>query len=189
MKKGGDSDAAGLWQQVASSVKPLKGKKGKKVVKAAPRISPKALREHIDRHDHPIMRPVSPPVLPKKAAALGVAKLGAAKPPGFDKKTEMKLRKGSLPVEGRLDLHDMTQAEAFPALIRFVERAYAAGKRTLLVITGKGRVGEGGGVLRRALPHWLEDSRIAAMVLSAVPATLKDGGAGAFYVRLRKRRD
>lgn len=183
MKKGGDSEDAGLWQQVTSGVKPLKGKKAKRVVKTAPRLSPKALREHIDRHDHLVTRPVPPPVPPKKAASLAVTPAQ-----GFDKKTETKLRKGNLPVEGRLDLHDLTQAEVFPTLIRFIERAYAADKRTLLIITGKGRVGEGGGVLRRALPHWLEDSRVTGMVLSAVPAALKDGGTGAFYVRLRKRK-
>ena len=104
---------------------------------------------------------------------------------GFDRATADKLKKGKLEIDGRLDLHGMTQGEAHAALRRFIALAGKNEWRTLLVITGKGRVTEGGGVLRRMLPLWLEEF---SSVLATSPAQPKDGGSGAFYLRLRKKR-
>ena len=106
---------------------------------------------------------------------------------GFDRATESKLRKGQLEIEGRIDLHGMTQDEAYRALARFIARAYGQHKRTLLVITGKGRVSQGGGVLRRLLPLWVSEADMKIYVLACTPAAIKDGGDGAFYLRLRKK--
>ena len=103
---------------------------------------------------------------------------------GFDRATETKLRRGQLPLEGRLDLHGLTQAEAFKALHRFIQAAVAQEKRTVLVITGKGQRFEG--VLRRMVPEWLEDPALARFIVAITPAHPKDGGTGAFYLRLRK---
>jgi DNA-nicking Smr family endonuclease len=108
-------------------------------------------------------------------------------PKGFDRATETKLRRGKLALEARLDLHGMTQAEAFAALHRFIHDAVAEGKRTVLVITGKGGV-TSGGVLKRMLPLWLEDPSLKKHLIALAPAHPKDGGAGAFYLRLRKAR-
>jgi len=108
----------------------------------------------------------------------------ATVPKGFDRSTETKLRRGQLPLEGRLDLHGMTQAEAFTALHRFIHAAMAQEKRTVLIITGKGQRFEG--VLRRMVPQWLEDPDLARYIVAITPAQPKDGGMGAFYLRLRK---
>jgi DNA-nicking Smr family endonuclease len=110
--------------------------------------------------------------------------LPAVAPRPFDKGEEQKLRKGPAEIDGRIDLHGMTQAEAYDALHRFIRNAVKTGRRTLLVITGKGRVG--GGVLRRQLPLWLEDGELRGTVLAFTPAKQKDGGEGAFYIKLRK---
>ena len=106
---------------------------------------------------------------------------------GFDKSTETKMKKGKLEIEGRIDLHGMNQAEAYAALSRFIRTSENTGRRMLLVITGKGRLG--GGVLRRALPLWLEDSDFGRSVLAITKAAPRDGGDGAFYIRLRKPKD
>ncbi len=106
---------------------------------------------------------------------------------GFDRSTRGKLTRGQLRLEGTLDLHGMTQQEAFTALHNFIPSAASRGKRTLLVITGQGRAGQG--VLRRLLPQWLEGRDLAPYVLAVAPAQQKDGGAGAFYIRLRKKRE
>jgi DNA-nicking Smr family endonuclease len=103
---------------------------------------------------------------------------------GFDRATETKLRRGQLPLEGRLDLHGLTQAEAFAALHRFIQAAVKQEKRTVLVITGKGQRFEG--VLRRMVPQWLEEPDLARHIVALTPAQPKDGGSGAFYLRLRK---
>ncbi len=89
-------------------------------------------------------------------------------------------------VEARLDLHGMTEAEAHAAVRHFVITCQAQGLRQLLIITGKGRGGDG--VLRRAVPRWLEDPSLRSAVLGYAEAGRRHGGAGALYVQLRRRK-
>src|SRR3954465_2719892 len=79
----------------------------------------------------------------------------AAPNPGIDRRTAQRVRKGTIEIERRLDLHGMTEAAAHAALDRFIEQAWRQGARMLLVITGKGGAGRGEGVLKRNLPRWL----------------------------------
>ncbi len=166
-KGSGDDDrdeSADLWQMVTRSVRPLSRKK------AAP-------AKDVPRKPAGVKMRADPPPVP----SLSLRAPAPAK--GFDKATETRLKKGKLPVESRLDLHGMTQDEAHAALHRFIRASYARGLRTVLVITGKGRVG--GGTLRRMVPLWLQDGELRGVVLAAVPARAKDGGEGALYLRLR----
>jgi DNA-nicking Smr family endonuclease len=43
-------------------------------------------------------------------------------------------------------------------------------------------------VLRRVVPHWLRLPELRALVLGFEEAAPQHGGAGALYVRLRRRR-
>jgi len=88
-------------------------------------------------------------------------------------------------LEARIDLHGLDQDRAKAALIGFVERAFADGRRAVLVITGKGR--QGSGVLRERTPEWLADQRIRSMVAGVLPAHPRHGGEGAIYVALKRR--
>jgi len=101
-------------------------------------------------------------------------------------KDERCLRTGTIAIEARLDLHGMYQAEAHRALIDFVARQAKAGRRHLLVITGKGRGGEG--VLRARLADWLAAADIAVHIRALRPAAPRHGGTGAFYLILKKLR-
>ena len=94
------------------------------------------------------------------------------------------MRRGKLPIAASFDLHGHTQASAARALPAFLERQQADGARCVLVITGKGR--EGQGVLRRNFLLWLESPGARALVSGYAEAHPKHGGAGAFYVFLRK---
>jgi DNA-nicking Smr family endonuclease len=107
--------------------------------------------------------------------------------PGLDRRQALRLKRGQLEIEARLDLHGMTQAEAHRALSGFVARSHAAGKRTLLVVTGKG-TREGTGVLRAAVPRWLAEPALRDRVLATAPAQPRDGGSGALYILLRRAR-
>lgn len=116
----------------------------------------------------------------------------AAAPPdrpaaGLDRRSAQRLRRGEMRPEARLDLHGMTQEEAHRALAQFLARAQEDGLRALLVITGKGGAGRGG-VLREAVPRWLAEAPNRGRVLGTAPAQPKDGGAGALYVLLRRRK-
>ncbi len=125
-----------------------------------------------------------PPPRRESMAALVPADL-----PGFDRRTSDRLRKGRIGIQARIDLHGMTQAEAHGALAAFVLRCWNDGRRSALVITGKGSVGQGGGVLRRAVPMWLNQPPLRERIIGIEEAGLRDGGAGALYVLLRRRRE
>lgn len=113
----------------------------------------------------------------------------------MDRKAFMRMGRGKLAPEGRIDLHGMTLSAAHPALNRFVMSAHGSGKRLLLVITGKGRQGpddgpipQRPGVLKHQVPQWLSSSPLAGVVLQVTEAHQRHGGSGAYYVYLRRAR-
>jgi DNA-nicking Smr family endonuclease len=112
--------------------------------------------------------------------------------PGLDRRQALRLRRGQVSIEARLDLHGMTQAQAHHALASFLARSHAAGKRVVLIVTGKGtRQGADGsptGVLRRTVPRWLGEPALRQLVLAAASALPRDGGEGALYLLLRRTR-
>jgi DNA-nicking Smr family endonuclease len=88
-------------------------------------------------------------------------------------------------IAGRLDLHGLDQDRARQALHDFLLRAYADGARAVLVITGKGRMGDG--VLRRRAPEWLADPALRPIVAGLAQADRHHGGEGAFYIALKRK--
>lgn len=102
----------------------------------------------------------------------------------FDPGLYRKLSTGKIAIDFTIDLHGLTEDEAYRLLLRKLEAARVHGKRRLLVVTGKGRGGEG--PLRRALPRWLTAPRFAPLVSAFTQAHARHGGEGAFYVLLRK---
>ena len=98
---------------------------------------------------------------------------------------ERKIRRGQLGITGTLDLHGHTQASAQTALLRFLRQHQATRSTCVLVITGKGKAGEG--VLRQRFLQWLNRDDVRSLVSSYASAHQKHGGGGAFYVFLRKR--
>jgi len=116
------------------------------------------------------------------------APLAAGRSADLDKRTLERLRRGLLRPEARLDLHGMTQDQAYPSLMSFLEASQAAGKRCVIVITGRGRMRDGGGILRKEAPGWLNSSTARSRVLAFATARPRDGGVGALYVLLRRAR-
>lgn len=90
-------------------------------------------------------------------------------------------------IEAQLDLHGLSLERAYDILEQFLQRAQEKHFKTVLVITGKGSLSEEH-TLRHQLPRWLEETPLKSMVFSYHnPARLHHGGAGAYYVRLRKK--
>ena len=129
----------------------------------------------------------------------GSAPIPRSEPPdaplAVDKRTHRAMTRGKLSPEARLDLHGMTLVEAEPALRQFVLAAHGAGRRLVLVITGKGgRAREewpipvSPGALKRQVPVWLHRPPLAAAVQQVSTAHRRHGGDGALYVYLRRRR-
>lgn len=177
--RGRAADDAWLWRRAMRDVAPLPGR------------GPAAHRNMADR-EHPVRiagetHPV--PLASPAAVALPVRKPQPPPPPlnrpaGIDRATAERLKRGRYPIDGHLDLHGMTQAEAHRALFRAVAGARAAGRRCLLVITGHGRIS--GGVLKAAVPRWLGEPGLRSHILAIAPARPHDGGSGALYVLLRR---
>lgn len=165
-----------LWRGVARSVAPLKP--GRKPL--APPAKPKAQPAPPEQAAAPTaVVPPKPRVRPPPPS-----------PAPLDRRTLSRLSRGHIGIDGRLDLHGLTQEAAHERLIGFLVRVQAEGGRTVLVITGKGD--DGGpsdrGVLRRAVPHWLASRPFRGLVAGFDEATRHHGGAGALYVRVKKKR-
>ncbi len=179
----GDSDD-GLFHRTMAGVEPLKKKRSLKTTPAldtgtAPK-SPAVAKG---------ARARSTPVPQKPARAAEPTPLTADSFAGVDRRTVERMRRGKMPIDARLDLHGHYQDAAQSELNAFISSCAATGCRVVLVITGKGSVGEGGGVLRRRLPDWLNQPACRPHVLAFAGARPEHGGAGAFYVLLRRRRD
>ena len=133
----------------------------------------------------------APPARSSDDVAPGPSKLpelGPGEGADVDSRTMARLRRGRLRPEARIDLHGMTQAEAHGALAAFIARVQNDGRRCVLVVTGKGRVSEGGGVLRHGVPQWLNTPALRPRIMGFCAAQPRDGGAGALYVLIRRAR-
>jgi DNA-nicking Smr family endonuclease len=96
-----------------------------------------------------------------------------------------KLRRGHYVVDGEIDLHGMTGAEAKAAMREFLTEAVHRRMGCVRIIHGKGRrSGPGGPVLKNIVNHWLQ--RIDA-IQAFGSARQVDGGSGAVYVLLRAK--
>lgn len=114
-------------------------------------------------------------------------------PVRMDARTHKKMTRGKLQPEARIDLHGMTLAQAHGALAGFILSQQAAGRRLVLVITGKGRERDElapmpvrQGALRHQVPQWLALPPLRSAVLQITPAHQRHGGTGAYYVYLRR---
>jgi DNA-nicking Smr family endonuclease len=108
---------------------------------------------------------------------------------GLDPRLIVRLRRGEFPVEAHLDLHGMTQPDSRQALGAFIQESVRKGRRTVLVVPGRGLGSPGGRpVLKHAAVQWLSHGVLSAYVLGFVTARPTDGGMGALYVLLRRDR-
>lgn len=163
-----------LWSLVARTAKPLKGTRAVTVPVIEQITMAEAPAEEVQAATRPALAPTAP--------------APHAQPTVLDRPTREKLSAGKLPIEGRVDLHGMTQQQAHSLLLSFLIRAHSGGVRYVLVITGKGSSTGGEGVLRRAVPGWLATPAFRALVSSHDHAARNHGGAGALYIRLRRRK-
>jgi DNA-nicking Smr family endonuclease len=101
-----------------------------------------------------------------------------------DRRELRKLKRGEYPVQGRLDLHGMTAAEARASAGRFIDDSRHLHRRCVCIVHGRGLHSEGKvSVLKSPVRALLKSHR---GVLAFADAPSSDGGAGAVYVLLRK---
>jgi DNA-nicking Smr family endonuclease len=179
-----------LWTAVASTVDPLR-RKGLLKLNATPLPLPQD--EPPPKASKPPPGKPAPrqPFLPPYQAPLPPTPRGEK---GVDPSIRKKLGRGRIEIDGRIDLHGMTQAEARAALHRYLHARWGRGDRTVLVITGKGARTDDDyiaamserGILRTMLPIWLSEPSLAPLVSGWSVAARGHGGEGAWYVRLRR---
>jgi len=174
---------ASLFHRTMAEVQPLKKKRSLKPAASPDRVAAKPVAGA-----KPPRIPAAPPA-PKRPRVPEPPPLSADGFAGVDRRTVERMRRGKLPIDARLDLHGSYQDAAQADLNAFIASCAATGCRTVLVITGKGSVREGGGILRRRLPDWLNQPACRPHVLAFAAARPEHGGSGAFYVLLRRPRE
>ena len=106
--------------------------------------------------------------------------------PGLQRRVLRQLGRSRWPVEEELHLRGMRAAEALRATADFLRAAQAEGVHCVRIVHGKGRGSSGGRpVIKGELDHWLR-CQDAVDAFCSAPDT--DGGSGALYVLLRRRR-
>lgn len=172
-----------LWERVTNNVKPIKSTRYAQTAPLPSRPPKTAASKAPDKPSKPSPRgALKPPPVPKAAPV----DLRSGDHAGLDKSTRRKLFRGDVPISRRLDLHGMTAAQAEQRVTGFIQESTHRGHRCVLIITGKGLKGDG--VLRRHVPIWLKKPSLGDVVLAIAEARPADGGAGALYVLLRRKR-
>lgn len=166
-----------LWHSVAVTATPLKGRAAP-LLSAPPADSAPALADSLGPQ---------PPASGSLEVKRPTPKTIASPQQRIDKPTHSKIAKGRIVIEGKVDLHGLTQSEAHSMLLGFLHQAYAHGRRHVLVVTGKGASFGSDGVLKRAVPAWFATPPFRALVGGYHEAARQHGGSGALYVKLRRR--
>lgn len=166
-----------LWAEVAKSVARRHGASLPAIVEPKPTPpAPKGATPPASAASEPPRKaPRQPPLAP------------------LERRLKRDLSRGRAAVDSAIDLHGMNQAQAHQALRGFLVHMQARGAKLVIVVTGKGGKqaspvwADEPGVLRRLVPQWLREADMRAVVVGFEEAGRAHGGAGALYVRLRRR--
>lgn len=115
---------------------------------------------------------------------------------GIDRQTVKKFKREEYPVEAVLDLHGTTEKDAASQVRAFITNAYAAQKRCVMIITGKGSMHKeqeddifaSRGILKFSVPNWLNSPELRPLILTYKHPSEALGGSGALYILLRRKR-
>ncbi len=108
---------------------------------------------------------------------------------GLDCTLVEQLRSRQFSYEAHIDLHGLNSEQAYWNLIGFFRSAYYKGLRVVLIVTGRGLNSPFNvPVLRGKVQHWMSHEPLKRIVLAFCSAKQEDGGVGALYVLLRKRK-
>jgi DNA-nicking Smr family endonuclease len=183
MAKRPSPEELALWRTAMRDAKPLKRSRPAAKKTAAPQ-APAAEAPPAAKPKRVVPPPPPPPAPPPKPPELAPGRIA-----GVDKRLAERLKRGQLPIDGMLDLHGLIQEEAHRQLDGFLAQSAHAGRRCVLIITGKGLWREESGVLREMVPRWLNEAPNRARVLAIAHAQPRHGGQGALYVLLKRKRE
>ena len=104
---------------------------------------------------------------------------------GLSKKNIKEIKTGKFKVQSKLDLHGYRLEEAKTLFFEFLRKSFNLKKRNILVISGKGEHGQG--KIKLSIPTWIASPSLSHLIHFYSFAAPKDGGHGAYYIRLRKK--
>jgi len=107
----------------------------------------------------------------------------------FSKKKVVKIK--------HIDLHGFTLEQANITIKNFIEDCYQNSVSKIIVVTGKGLhsnvekdpyVSKDLSILKYSVPEYIENNdELMKKIIEIKDAKIEDGGAGAFYIFLRKK--
>ena len=107
----------------------------------------------------------------------------------FSKKKTLKTK--------HIDLHGFTLEQANITITKFIEDCYQNSVSKIIVVTGKGLhsnvekdpyVSKDLSILKYSVPEYIENNEeLMKKIIEIKDAKIEDGGAGAFYILLRKK--
>ena len=97
-----------------------------------------------------------------------------------------------------IDLHGFTLDEANRTIENFINKAFSDKINKLIIVTGKGLHSENEkdpyvskdlGILKYSVPEFISNNTsLMSMINEITDAKIEDGGAGAFYIYLKKNK-
>ena len=97
-----------------------------------------------------------------------------------------------------IDLHGYTLDEANKTIEDFINKAFSENINKLIIVTGKGLhsenekdpyVSKDFGILKYSVPEFItNNASLMNMINEITDAKIEDGGAGAFYIFLKKNK-
>ncbi len=100
--------------------------------------------------------------------------------------------------ERSIDLHGYSLDEANKKIEDFINKAFSENINKLVVVTGKGLHSENEkdpyvskdlSILKYSVPEFIKNnSNLMSMIIEVKEAKVEDGGSGAFYIFLKKKK-
>ena len=97
------------------------------------------------------------------------------------------------------DLHGYSLDEANIKIKELIKHSYNNGIKKLVIVTGKGLhsknesdpyISKNFGILKHSVPEFIKsDNELMSKINNIEEANIEDGGSGAFYIHLKKRKD
>ena len=107
-------------------------------------------------------------------------------------------KKNKNPKVRSIDLHGYTLEEANKTIEDFINKAFSENINKLIIVTGKGLHSENEkdpyvskdlGILKYSVPEFItHNTSLMSMINQITDAKIEEGGAGAFYIYLKKNK-
>lgn len=183
--RGLTSEDRRIWSRITGSVTPPRARKAARVIPGAAVEAETPVIVQRGLAANPKARKVATPSPSAPVAAIASSPRARSTPEALEPRRHRRLSRERDPIEASIDLHGFGRFEAEDQLRAFLGGCQARGMRSVLVITGQGRLG--GGVIRASVHEWLQAPALRSVVSGFAVSHRRHGGDGAIYVTLKPR--